>query len=333
MIPRLAATAAFAAFLLLPGCNRPKEDSADAPAAHVRVPVSVRPLVRGSIEAAVTAAGSTEALRREKVLSPVAGRVVSLAVLEGSFVHAGEVMLVLRTREAQATLEGADALLRSATTELQRAEAERAHALADSVQGRIVIRASFDGVVASRNVTEGELVAEQTELLTLIDPATIIFVAEIPAANIGRVRAGLAARVHLTQSAAGELEASVDAVSPEADAQSQSVKARLRFRGLSGDAQRSMKSNLAGTARIITEMRRDVLLVGRSALLHDDESDTYSIVLMTPDSLARIVPVAIGAQADSVVEIRGRSLREGQEVIVKGQYALADSTRVTVEPE
>ena len=332
VISRLVVLASLS-LLSLAGCSRPKEEADDAPASNLRVPVSVRRLVRGSIESAVTAAGSTEALRKEKVLSPVTGRVISLKVLEGSFVHAGEVMLVLRTREAQATLEGADALLRAASTDRQRQEAQRARSLADSVQGQILVRASFDGVVASRNVAEGELVGEQTELLTLIDPATIIFAADVPAANISGIRAGLSARVHLTQFSAGEIDATVDAVSPEADAQSQSVKARLRFHGLSKEQQRSLKSNLAGTARIITELHRGVLLVGRSALLHDDDSDAFSVVIMTEDSLAHIVPVTIGARGDSVVEISAPGLREGQNVIMLGQYALADSTRVTVEPE
>ncbi len=329
---RLIVLASFAACLIIAGCSRPKEESSDAPAANVRVPVWVRSLVRGSIESAVTAVGSTEALRKEKILSPIAGRVVSLKVLEGSSVSAGDVLAVLRTREAQATLEGADALLRTATTERQRAEARRARSLADSVQGQILVRASFSGVVSSRNVAEGELVAEQTVLLSLIDPTTIIFVADVPAANIAGVRTGLSARIRLNQFPAGELSASVDAVSPEADAQSQSVKARLRFRGLTAVQQRSMKSNLAGTVRIITELRRSVLLVGSSALLHDDESDAFSLVIMTADSLARIIPVTLGARSDSLVEVMSPALHEGQNVIMQGQYALADSTRVTVEP-
>jgi multidrug efflux pump subunit AcrA (membrane-fusion protein) len=331
--PRRLALAALAALLALAGCSRPAEDSSDAPAANLRVPVSVRGLVRGSIEADVIAVGNTEALRREKVLSPVAGRVVSLKVLEGSFVHAGDVMVVLRTREAQATLEGADALLRAAATQRERAEAERARSLADSVQGQVLIRASFDGVVAARAAAEGELVGEQTELLTLIDPATIVFMADVPASNIAGIRPGLAARILLARSAAGGIDATVDAVSPEADAQSQSVKVRLRFRALSPDERRLLKSNLAGTARIITELRRNVLLVGRSALLHDDETDGYSVVIMTDDSLARIVPVTLGARTDSLVEIRSPALREGQKVITQGQYALAESTRVTAGPE
>ena len=317
-------------FLLLPGCNRQKGDAEDS-SGNVRVHVRISRLASGDIESTVTGAGSTDVLRREKVLSPVAGRVLSLKVLEGSPVRAGEVMVILRTREAQATIEGARALMRSATTERQREEARRALALADSLQPQISLRAGFNGVIASRNVTEGELVSDQTELLTLIDLSSVVFIADVPINSGSSVRVGLPARVRFPQLAATEFPAVVDAVSPQAEALSQSVKVRLRFGALRPDQRRLLKANIPGTAWIVTGVHRNTLIVRRSALLHNDESDAYSVVIMTEDSVARVVPVTIGVQADSLVEVRGEALRAGQNVIIQGQYALTDSTRVTVE--
>ena len=318
-------------FLSLFGCNRPKEESEDAPAVNVRVPVKISRLVQGNIESTVTAFGSTDALRKEKVVSPVVGRVILLKVLEGSLVKAGEVMIILRTREAQAAIEGAQALLRSATTERQKQEAKRALALADSLQPQITMRASFDGVVASRNVAVGELVGEQAELLTLIDPSMIVFIADVSINSISTIHPNLPARIRFPQFPIGQVNAVVEAISPQAETQSQSVKVRLHFRGLTSNQQRLMKTNVPGTAQIITDIHRNILLVQRSALLHDDESNLYSVVIMTQDSLAQIIPVTIGAQSDSIVEVHGNLLRAGQNVITRGQYALTDSTRVTVE--
>jgi len=326
-------TVALCLFLLIIGCNRPNGDSEGSPSGNIHVPVSVSRVIKGNIEATVTASGATEALRKEKVVSPVAGRVISLNVLEGSSVHIGDVLMTLRTREAQATIEGAQSLLRSARTDRQKQDAERALALADSLQPQITLRARFDGVVASRNVTEGELVADQAELLTIIDVSTIVFLADVPINSISNVRPGLGARVRFPQLLAGELSAVVDAVSPQAESQSQSVKARLRFRGLTEQQQRLLKANVPGTARIIIDVHRDALLVGRSVLLHDDETDTYSVVIVTEDSLAHIVPVTVGARTDSTVEVRSEQLRAGQNVIIRGQYALTDSIRVTLEPQ
>jgi multidrug efflux pump subunit AcrA (membrane-fusion protein) len=333
MISKYSTIAGVFFLFLVVGCDRQKEESENSVATNVRVPVRISHIFKGNIESTVTATGMTDAIRKEKVFSPIAGRVISLRVLEGSPVHAGDVMLILRTKEAQATIEGAQALLRSATTERQKEEAQRAQELADSLQPEILVKASFDGIVASRSITQGEFVADQAELLTLIDVSTIVFMADVPISSISSIHPGLPARVRFPQLSIGQVSAVVDAISPEADLQSQSVKVRLRYRSLTGTQQRLLIANVPGTAEIITGSHRNVLLTDRSTLLHDDETDTYSIVTMTQDSVARVIPVTAGLQTDSLVEVHSDLLHPGETVIVRGQYALTDSTRVRVESQ
>ena len=90
---------------------------------------------------------------------------------------------------------------------------------------------------------------------------------------------------------------------------------------------------MPGTARIVTGIHPHALLVPRSALLRNDENNTYSVVTVTFDSLALSVPVTIGVLTDSTAEITGGTLEPGTQVITRGNYALADSTRVTIGAE
>jgi multidrug efflux pump subunit AcrA (membrane-fusion protein) len=87
-----------------------------------------------------------------------------------------------------------------------------------------------------------------------------------------------------------------------------------------------------GTVRIITAVHRQALIVPRSALLRDDENETYSVVVMNPDSLAHITPVSIGVLTDSTVEIIS-GIEKEMTVITRGNYALPDSTRVSIETQ
>lgn len=318
------------ALTVLGGCRHPAEETDDANS-RAKVSVQLSYLRDGTIEETVFAVGSTEALRKEKIVSPVAGRVMELKVLEGTSVRAGDVLTVIRTREAQSTIDGAKMLMRAATTEPQKREAERALALADSLQPKVYIRAGFDGVVATRSVSAGELVAEQSEIMTLIDVSSLVFMADVPASMMGAVRRGLLARVVFPQGTGEVFKAELDGILPQADAESQSVKVRLRFVGLTDARRNLLKANLQGSTRIVTQTRAHVLLVERSAVLHDDETNRYAIVMMTPDSLSRSIPVEVGIQSDSVVEVRGAELRDGLPIIQRGNYALADSTRVTVQ--
>jgi multidrug efflux pump subunit AcrA (membrane-fusion protein) len=75
-------------------------------------------------------------------------------------------------------------------------------------------------------------------------------------------------------------------------------------------------------------MHRSVLLVPPTAVLRDDETNTASVVVISPGSVARTIEVTVGAADKGLVEVAGRGLSEGQLVITEGNYGLPDSTRV-----
>jgi multidrug efflux system membrane fusion protein len=310
---------------LLSACGRDSSEKSDAEQTPT-VPVKTAPVIRGEAAATVTATGRTDALRKEKVLSPVAGVVLSLKALEGRTFRAGDLMAVIRSRESQAAMTGAEALLRSARTRLQEQEARRTLALVESTQSTIDLRARFNGTVAVRTVSEGEPVGENAELFTLVDLSSLIFLADVPLASLSVVHAGAAAEIRFTGLPGEIFHGVVDAVSPQSDPQSQTVKVRLHF---TAGPRSLLKADMAGTARIVTSVHRQALLVPRAALLRNDENNTYSVVVVGMDSLARTVQVDVGVVSDSTAEITGGAVREGMNVVVEGNYALADSTRVT----
>ena len=115
--------------------------------------------------------------------------------------------------------------------------------------------------------------------------------------------------------------------------QSQTVRVRLRFSSMPQAARSLLRTEMIGTASIRTGIRAHALFVPKAALLRDDETNTYRIMTITPDSLALHVPVTVGVMTDSLVEVQNPFLEKGTPVITVGAYALADSTHVTVNPE
>ena len=89
-----------------------------------------------------------------------------------------------------------------------------------------------------------------------------------------------------------------------------------------------LKTEMAGEARIVTGVHRNVLLIPKDALLRNDENETYSIVIAMADSIAHVIPVEVDGRNDSTAEVRHNGLREGMNVIVEGNYALPDSSRI-----
>ena len=293
------------------------------------VAVKIAPITEGNAISAVIAYGKTDALKKEKVYAPIAGRIISLRIFEGSGVKKGDVIALIQSKESQSAILGAETMVRSATTPEQKAEAERMLSLARSTQNTVSVLAKFDGFVSTRNVSEGELVVENAELLTVIDLSTIDFLADVQLRDLPNIRLDQHVTIQFQAMPTWPYSATVEAINPQTDIQSQTVKVRLQFQ--SNDPNRSLlRTDMVGIANFVTGVRPHALFVPKSGLLRNDEENTYAIVTMTPDSFALRIPVTVGTLTDSTAEIRGQKIFSGMPVITEGNYTLADSTRVFV---
>jgi RND family efflux transporter MFP subunit len=274
--------------------------------------------------------GKTDALRKQKVYSPIAGIVTAMHIQEGSFVRSGETIAVIRAKEAQASMAGAEVLLRSATTDHQRQEAQHALELAKRSDNVAVMKAPFDGYVAQRLVSESEIVAENAELATLIDLSTVVVVAQVPMQDVGSVRLGQKALVEFPAISGRTFDARVDAISPQATIESQTVPIRLRFTGEETSLNATIRTEMIATVVIVTGKRSNALFVPKQALIRNDETGQFSVFTITGDSIAKKINVNVGIQLDSMVELRTDRLKAGMPIIVEGSYGLADSMHIEV---
>ena len=320
-------------FSLTAGCGKKHadDDETDQPTGKALVAVAIAPITEGNVDVMVVATGKTEALRKEKIYSPVAGKIVSLKVLEGMMVKPDDLIASIQTKESYTAITGAEAQLKSAKTAEEKLEAKRTLDLALATQNTVNVHTKFSGVVSSRSVSEGELVAENSELLSLLDLSTIVFTANVLLPDLPSIHLGQSCAITFQSLPGREFGARVDAINPQSESESQTVNVRLSFTNLSSTEKNLLKTEMAGTAHIVTGSHRNVLTVPKSALLRNDELNSYSIVVMTADSLARTIPIVVGASTDSLVEISGDEVRKGMNIITEGNYALSDSTRVTVQ--
>jgi len=320
-----------AGLVVLSGCSRkaPDEEKAGAASSPV-VDVRAVPVTRGDVEDAIVVEGATDVVSREKIVAPVAGVVIEVRKIEGASVRSVDTLALIRTTESQAAIDGANVLVGAATTEAQKEEARKSYELAAASQNIMAIRSSSDGVVASRDVNVGELVAGGAEMFTISNLSSMYFAASIPLKDLAGVRPGAHCLVSFPSMPGVGIPASVGSIEPSADPGSQSVKAHIVFAHSPAIDRSVLKTQMYGAARIVTGVRRGVLLVPLSAVLRDDETNTASVVVVSPDSIACSLRVTVGAAADSLVEVAGAGLREGQLVITEGNYGLPDSTRVRV---
>jgi cobalt-zinc-cadmium efflux system membrane fusion protein len=203
--------------------------------------------------------------RTSRVGSPVAGRVVELAVLPGASVRRGDVLAVISSpefgqtqseaRRADTDLQLAERTLARARElheagvvplkELQSAEADAARARAErdrtaarerlygtagSIDQRFRVIAPIGGVVVDRNVMPGQEVrpehTAQTPLFVITDPTRLWIRLDVPEILSQEVQLGEAVRITVPALPGEVFEARVDYVADYIDAQTRTVKAR-----------------------------------------------------------------------------------------------------------
>jgi len=316
------------------GCrSKQNDDAADQESIKAVVSVRLAKVVEHDAVISVSTFGKTDAQRKEKIYSPIAGRIIAIKAYEGTEVRRGDILAVIQSKESSAAIMGAEAMLESAATPEDKAQAAQALKLAQATQQSVNVAAKFDGVVSMRSASEGELVLENGELLTIIDLSTVVFLADVPIREVSSVRIGQLGNVRFQPIPGILFPVVVDAINPQTDVQSQSIKVRLRFLPTDNTRHIVLRTDIIGTAAIVTASRHHALFVPTAAILRDDEKNSYSIVTVTADSLAESIPVTVGITTDSTVEVIGDRVHGGMPVITEGNYSLADSTRVTAAPQ
>ncbi len=306
------------------GCK--KSETSDATPA-VSVEVRTTPVMRGSVEETVDATGETHIQREVQLRSSINGILVSFKYFNGDKIPKGSVIAQIRSKEAQAAFQGAEVLLHSAQTEEQREEARKAYELAEQSSATVAVTAPFDGILANREKNEMEVIAEGDLIANLVDPSSIVFVADVPVASLHFVRTGQQVHLKFSGTPRTVLTGTVRLIEPLMNPNDQTAHVKILF---SPPAEVLMGS-MFGEASIVTGERTNALLVPKKALLVDDENNSVSVMEAGRDSLAHRVVVRVTWQNDSLAAIAAPGISESTDVIIEGQYGLPDSTSIRVK--
>ena len=226
-------------------------------------------------------------------------------------------------------LETADRELGEAQSALERAR--RAHAAAQAGAGRAVVRAPFDGIVATRQHNPGEMILSTTDpVLRVVDPRRLEIIASIPRSDQSRVVTGASARV----AAAGSepVRLTVAGRATERESQDDTIPFRLVFppppsglRRPSADAS-PLPVDTPVQLDIDAEERTDTVLVPAEALVR---SGAETVVFVVDGTKAQRRVVMTGIQDEARIEITS-GVRAGELVITRGHIGLSDGATITV---
>jgi membrane fusion protein (multidrug efflux system) len=228
----------------------------------------------------------------------------------------------LLDRGIAARREVEDARRDLAQAEATVAEARSATAAAGRLAQREVVRAPFDGIVASRSHQPGDFVdpGGAEPILRVIDPSRLEVEAAVPATELGRVAVGSPAQV---RGASFPAEQARVAARPAAvDPVTGTVQVRLAFA-----APTSLPAGLSVDVEILGEEHQAAVLVPADAIVQEGAQSFVYVV--EGQKTARRREVRVGLIAGGRAEILS-GVQAGEPVVVRGQTALPDGATVEV---
>lgn len=274
--------------------------------------------LRGEVDAAEASAHAAE----RGVGGAQAEHDRAVATLEKArATHERQVALLAKGVASAAGLEDALAARRQAEADLARAgrAVEQAEAERDAANARIaiaraqlddsVLRAPISGVVVSRTHHVGEVVTPGSEVLHLVDPASLVLTARLDESAISAVQPGQAAEITFAR-AEHIIAGHVLRLGREVDRETREFEIDIALDALPANWALGQR----GVARIITERRGPVLTTPTSFLVwHNGRPGVW----VASRGRARWREVMLGETGTERVEIR-RGLDAGQEILQPG---------------
>lgn len=351
--PILAAV--FGLALVTAACGGSEGKEAEAPNA-VGQAVTAVTVATADLPRIINASGTVTAWE-EVPVGAEAGGLVATAVYvdEGQYVRQGQPLVQLNDALLRAQLRQQQAGVQTAQANLSRDEAALARAqelkergflsqasldtaLAEQrasaanlasaraslseTQTRVnqaTIRAPVSGLISSRSVTRGQIVAAGSELFRMVRDGRLELDARIPEAELALVRAGMSANIISDQ--AGQASGTVRIVTPQVDPETRLGVARVALTG--GTA---LKPGMFARAEIDAGSQPSLTIPAAAVVFRENRAGVY---VLADDSTVRFAPITEGGRADGLVAVAA-GLEAGQRVVVEGAGFLGEGDQVRV---
>ncbi len=183
------------------------------------------------------------------------------------------------------------------------------------VQQTVTLYSPQDGVVDNLNIREGFYVQPGTTLMSIGALDEVWVGAEVFERQAALVEAGAPVTMTLDYLPGRTWQGQVDYVYPTLDAETRTIKLRMRF----ANPDRVLKPNMFAQVSIQARGETSGLLIPREALIRTGNSDR--VVLALGDGRFKSINVKVGRVTPDKVEILD-GLRAGEKVVTSAQFLL-----------
>ncbi len=364
----MARTLSLIVLVTLAGCTAGHSSELDSDDLVAAVQVSA--VQRADLEERVDSVAHLQASQVVKVYAPVSERIVHFPYEDGDEIARGELLASIRSdsldrglEQMRAQIEGLDAQIEAQEADLARSRQlleagvltpqafdQAAAALTANQAQRRSLEASYqqlavsrgytqvvapiDGVVAFRQLQEGDWASLQVPLATILDVDPLTVSLSLIEEDVTKVREGQVVEVRVDAWPGRVFTGEVERVMPWLDAatRTNTVEVELANPVDPGTGLRALKPGMYGTASLVVDHRADAIVVPERALVVDADAlaaGGHKAFVVSRDGAAEERLVKVGTRYRDQREVLS-GLDAGERVVVRGQHALVDGEPVRV---
>jgi RND family efflux transporter MFP subunit len=349
------------AFLL--SCNAPIQEEGNQEALGGVVPVKVMAVKRQKISEKLYYTGLIEAREKMVITPEVGGKIAKIYIEEGERVWKDDILAELDTRTARLQLQQAEAGLavakanfndaqrnrermerlrkENAVSEQQyekvtlvfesaEAQLKQAQAVLDLAGHNLnvsIMKAPFDGVIASKNAEVGDVINPMTGggfstnsgVLTLVDFSVVKIHIQVSHEDVVRIKKGQKANLIVKAFPEKVFPGRISVVNMAADPLSKKFDVEVQVQ----NPDLLLRPNIFGEVVLEISTHEDALVIPQNSVIEG------SYVFIADQNKAARKKIVIGLQNTNFLEVL-RGLEEGELVIVEGNYGLEDGATIEV---
>jgi multidrug efflux pump subunit AcrA (membrane-fusion protein) len=204
--------------------------------------------------------------------------------------------------------------------------AQQRVATLDAQLSYATIRAPISGVVTDQFQYEGEFAAAGGKLVNIADISQVIVKAPFSDTVTAQLKVGDPAKVVPTDTTAEEMTGQVSLISRASDPLNRTVEVWVTLANGAG----RLRANGAAQVTAATLTKNDAIVVPASAVTLDaSNANEGTVMVVDAANVAHETKVVIGIRTPDKIEI-SEGLQGGETVVIEGNYALPDGTKVEV---
>jgi multidrug efflux pump subunit AcrA (membrane-fusion protein) len=189
-----------------------------------------------------------------------------------------------------------------------------------------VIRAPITGIVTDQFQFEGEFAASGAKLVTISDISEVIVKAQFADTVVINLKIGDPATVVPTDIPGQQMKGQVSLISRSSDPLNRTVEVWVNL----GNGAGQLRTGGAAQVLVATNQTGDAIVVPASAVTLDaTNADTGTVMVVDAANVAHETKVTVGIRTPQTMQITS-GLQGGETVVVAGNYALPDGTKIEI---